>query len=201
MVSAHDGNRRMRMKLFNRTKIPDEVLAPFIVAASRRAGAKTQHMAVQVNPSRYRTHGRAFDCCRVRITRRGGGCGRWVRCSGYFEVCFPVNWMVGLNNTHRTIGDNKAVELIRRKARGVFGLCVHEASHIRDYQVGGQVNSTRSLSSGRRPKWIQRPEEIRAENLSHKAMKKIDSGSDVHAVAMIDGFVRAILSLGDRNEN
>jgi hypothetical protein len=105
------------MKLLNNTKIPKTALETILVAAGRSVNAKTSGVVVQVNPSRYRMSGMAYECWQVRWKPLK----RWTTTnSGEFKISIPKE------------GD--PLDLAER----FFHVAQHEFGHIRDYQHGGR---------------------------------------------------------------
>ena len=133
------------MKLYNRTKIPDSILTSLLVKAGKAVGARTSKVVVQVNET-YRGGGYAIECGSVRWAKsKKRKTNRWVDTDGgAIRISLPVR--------------NKFYDRLSLVER-FFNTAMHEWGHIKDYQDGGKYFSR---GRKRRPKWADRPEEIRA---------------------------------------
>lgn len=153
------------MKLYNRTDCPDRILRPLLVAAGRAVGAKTGEVIVKVGQSRLpRGTGIAIAADRVRLGFLQGKppekWGRWITTQGgYIRLTLP-GWF--------------ADPLIL--AQSFYELAVHEWGHILDLQVGLGFLPWSGRDGERRPRWKERPEEIRACNYTDEALKKETTG-------------------------
>lgn len=149
------------MKLFNRTRIPDEVLYALLVKAGRSVGARTGDVAVQVNPARQR--------------RGSGGCaynydllymnGRWIKVDGYFKISLPTK-----------SGDPAETADPLLAAQAFLHIARHEFGHIRDYQSREHLEFSRRGPGGRRPLHDSRPEEIRANDYIYDSDQRLRPG-------------------------
>jgi hypothetical protein len=144
------------MKLYNRTKLPDELLAPLLVAAGRSVGARTEHVSVTVNRALHTVRGTAHECSQLQVGQR------WVKTDGgYFRISLPF---------HPSGDALRTVQVFLWVAR-------HEWGHIRDYQAGGRGRLEWSKrTNGRRPVHESRPEEIRANNYIYDSDAKLAPG-------------------------
>lgn len=146
------------MKLYNRTKIPNEILEPLLVAAGRSVRARTGQVAVQVNPGQYGIRGMAYCCLAVRLGKR------FVNVDGgYFKISLP-----------------KHGEPLKN-AKSFFEVAQHEFAHIKDFQEGELRFSFRV--NGRRPDHDDRPEELRAFHAVRYAKTSIDTDTLIQNLA------------------
>lgn len=132
------------------TRLTDDVLDCFLIAAGRAVRARTSNVVVKVIPG-WRLWGRAYECYRVRWKRSH----QWTDTDGgAFKICLPLRSLA--------IGDPLNF------AERIFSVARHEWGHIRDYQHGGR--RMMDFSGGqRRPRHDRRPEEIRAENYVYES--------------------------------
>jgi len=156
------------VKLYNRTKCPDRILRPLLVAAGRAVGAKTSEVVVKVGQSRLpRATGLATPAFRVRLGfLRGKPMERWderwvMTEGGYIRLTLP-----GCN------GSAYAVAL----AQSFYEVALHEWGHIRDLQADIESLPWSGWNGERRPRWGERPEEIRACNYVDEALRKEAAG-------------------------
>ncbi len=140
------------MKLYNRTRIPDEVLRALLVKAGRSVGARTGNVAVQVNPANVTSKGCAYNWDLLRIR------GQWVKVDGFFKI-----WLA-----RKTSDPIQSAQNFLLTAR-------HEFGHIRDYQAGGRdrLEWSRRGPGGRRPLHDSRPEEIRANDYIYDSDQRL----------------------------
>jgi len=155
------------MKLYNRTACPDRILRPLLVAAGRAVGAKTGKVIVKVGQSRLpRGTGMAIAADRVRLGFLQGKppekWGRWITTQGgYIRLTLP-----GCSGR----GDTIAL------AQSFYELALHEWGHILDLQTGLEFLPWSGRDGERRPRWEERPEEIRACNYANEALRKETAG-------------------------
>jgi len=151
------------MILLNRSPVASIVLDRLLVAAGRRVGARTERVAVQVNPgSGLYSSGVARECDQVRwdafpatsFKRREP---RWVNTDGgAFRIVLPIGR-----------GSSYGTDLRPRSNADIsldfYEVACHEWVHILEYQNGGRRRFVFSSPgpSGRRPRHRDRPEEIR----------------------------------------
>ncbi len=183
------------MKLWNKTRIPDNVVHALVAKAGRAVGARTAKVVVVVK-STNRDHGQAYSCSHVRACSPIFGRGRsksrrWIRTDGGYIELF-VQRYPGFNigsGDARNTEDNAA-----RLAQKMFELAMHEWGHIADFQANdagaGLEFSKRGRRSGRRPAWGDRPEEIRAEGHVEAAKH---AGADTKARSEIYAYAAALL--------
>lgn len=156
------------MKLYNRTKIPDELLYPLLVAAGRSVGARTAKVVVKITGTRFSSacRGKASNYTSVR---RGflTGCSRHkqrISCDGFFRLVIP---------TKPIWSDNDALQIAQR----VYEIAQHEFGHVRDYQSTlPDLAWSHQRSYRRRPRWADRPEEKRAMKYVQAASEKTTNG-------------------------
>lgn len=162
------------MRMFNKTKCPDELLKPLLILAGRSVGAKTSRVVVKVTQGRsYYSRGTAEAAHYVytwhlkgRRTGKKSTLGRKIRCiGGFFTIALPAKCekFTGIGGTDR--------------ARAFYETAQHEWGHIRDYQSGNYLRSPRT-PSGRRIRWRDRPAEIQANNYVADA-KRPPAASDL----------------------
>ncbi|MCI0349591.1 MAG: hypothetical protein L0Z53_09225 [Acidobacteriales bacterium] len=154
------------MKLYNKTRIPDDVLEPLLTAAGRAVGARTAGVVVKVTQARSRRIcGLAQNHTTVYLWHlsnryRSIGTHRHISTDGgWFRLTIPY---VGCRWEPLALAED------------VFKVAAHEWAHIRDYQAGGWRTlpwSTRG-ASGRRPIHDRRPEELRAINAVDNAIDR-----------------------------
>lgn len=115
------------VKLYNKTRCPDEILRPLIAAAGQRVGARTGKVV-------------------VKVTQRRRPWGRGMAYRG-----FPYLWhltrkrQTGKNRTKAVDSDCGWIELVLpgkhrahdvlKQAKAFFRLCLHEWEHVREYQI------------------------------------------------------------------
>ena len=159
------------MKLYNRTDCPDDVLAPMLKRAARAIGARHGKVVVIVTQNRSkRITGECLACAWVRASRPGWRGPKIATDGGYMHLRLPE---AGPDDPVRT-------------AERLWEVMLHEWGHIRDFQHGGSWSMawSRKGSSGRRPRWADRPEEIRANAMCHDALREDDGGDDMLAYAL-----------------
>lgn len=165
------------MKLYNKTRIPDDVIAPALLEAGRAAHARTTNVVVIVNPGRTwhsRVHGMAHRSSAVarwlvssrRHTKTSGRTELvkgWVDTDGgYFSIVLPVASLP--RDMRRTAHD----PLIR--AESFYAIAAHEWAHIRQYQQG--VRFDRAQHNRRHD---NRPWERAANRVMKAASSKLTS--------------------------
>lgn len=163
------------MKLYNRTRIPDELLIPILTAAGRHVGARTGKVVVKVTRARHQyVYGRTYKCAWVARSFLDGRGHR--RQDGEFRL-------------QRVSTDHAYVELIvgrcrfpgggRHLADKLYEYAMHEWAHAAEDQDPLSCylpRARRSEESGRRVKWAKRPEEVRAIDAVHHAQDKVARG-------------------------
>jgi len=143
------------MKLYNRTKVPDNLLIPLLTVAGRKVGARTSKVVVIVNAALRRgVSGLALECYKTRRP------GRWIETDGgafIIRIPNPREWW-----------RRNALAL----AEDIFEVAMHEWTHVRDYQrvaAGEALAFDRARRGGRRPPHRLRHEEKRACAAVHDA--------------------------------
>ena len=164
------------IKLYNRTRLPDDALKSLLVEAARLAGARGG-IVVKVTATRRRrsASGLAYRACSVS-QQYLMGCGRrWIKTNdGYIVLRVPIRaW------------DR---EMSQSVARRVFQLAIHEFVHVRDYQHGEDFSHRTSLF--RRPRWEDRIEEVRACEMTDEALSKLERMTERRA--HIDALIKAL---------
>ena len=147
------------MKLYNRTRISDDILSALLVKAGKSVGANTSGVVVKVNTGHHYVNGTAWQDDRVYVG------SRWINTDrGHFRISLPMP-----DRIHDAID----------RARDFLYVARHEWGHIRDYQAGGRrtMEFSHRSSGGRRPSHDSRPEEIRAENYIYDSDKRLPIGS------------------------
>ncbi len=152
------------MKIYNKTKLPDSVLEPLLVAAGRAVGAKTSGVVVKVTQGRNAGVSGMAQSASFVNTWHLKRVSKWKseRVStdhGWFRITIP--WS-------RPGWDSLAV------AQSFFQVAMHEWKHIADYQAGGRwaMPFASQGSGGRRARHDSRPEELRAINAVDDAVAK-----------------------------
>jgi len=116
----------MTIKLYNKTRCPDEILRPLIAAAGRRIGARTDVVVKILGPTSS-SQGRA-----------NGGipflwhltCKRQVGCNRKKTVWSDGGWIeLHIPRKHPAFDPLEQAERFYRT-------CLHEWAHIRDFQQG-----------------------------------------------------------------
>lgn len=150
------------MKLYNKSRLSDELLEPLLIAAGRAVGARTAGVVVKVTQGKHRgVSGEANHASFLYAWHlyRGGGRRRVMTDGGWFRIVMPesgAGW------------DSLAL------AEDFFKVAMHEWKHVADYQDGGRWRlpwASRG-SNGRRPLHDRRPEELRAINAVDEAVDK-----------------------------
>ena len=129
------------MKLYNRTKVEDTLMALIMKTAAKAAKVRrTGQVLVQINNGQRGLSGEASGTVRwVKI----GGYGREIKCQGWLRVVFPLR---GFN--HPSFDKLQLAEKF-------WAVCVHEWAHIADSQNGLRFGSYNK-------RWAERPHEARA---------------------------------------
>jgi hypothetical protein len=142
------------MKLYNKTKLPDSVLEPLLIAAGRAVGAKTSGVVVKVTQGRNAGVSGMAQSASFVNTWHLKRVSKWkservTTDHGWFRITIP--WS-------RPGWDSLAV------AQSFFQVAMHEWKHIADYQAGGRwaMPFASPGMSGRRARHDSRPEELRA---------------------------------------
>ena len=163
------------MKLYNKTKCPDSILKPLIVAAGKSVGVKTGKVVVKVTQGRYGQSykGMAHADSLVYTWHLWGRKrkGRKYRTSliatdgGWFEITLP-------GNEHHCFVGGLPPHI--SNARNFYKTVQHEWSHIKDYQDGTYERSPRT-PNGRRIDWASRPCEL-------AAMRSVKEAKDIQGI-------------------
>jgi len=179
------------MKLYNHTKYPDAVLESLLVKAGKAVGARTTGVVVIVNQGRQ--FGASIPGCAYRATSVRPNLRmkrdqnyliniRWVKTDGgYFTIVAP-HW------------NRPALEAVQN----FYATAVHEWGHIKDFQRKDLPEWSRRDSSGRRPRWEDRPEEIRANEYRDSARSQGKGENGSYAYEEIVGLA---LALEERKES
>lgn len=169
------------MKLYNKTKCPDSILKPLLIAAGKSVGARTTSVVVKVTQTHLQRRMSSGTACRMLFVYswhlRNLKCRRNQKRFGTGEP--PLGKPIWT--------DGGWIE-VRLPAKGTFGnldplgqaeyfyeVAQHEWGHIRDYQQGTLRVSPRT-PSGRRIRHDDRIEEQQADAYVDKA--GINSGVD-----------------------
>ena len=170
------------MKLYNKTKCPDEILKPLLVAAGKSVGARTANVVVKVTQGQYghSCKGMSYNHFAVytwhlwgrkkkeRKYRKGS-----IRTdSGWFEITLPGNLHTCFVNAEFDKEKGIVVGEVNHigHAENFYKTAQHEWGHIKDYQDGTYTRTPRT-SSGRRIAWTDRPCEQAAMNRVEDAKK------------------------------
>ena len=144
------------MKLYNKSKCPDKLLQPIIMAAARRVGVRTGVVVKVLGPARTGYQGMAYRGrpYQWHLTRK-----RLVGKYRKREIASDGGWIeLHIPRRHPSYDHLLCAEMF-------YALCVHEWSHIKDYQDetrGIYKPTSRRGHGGRRERHDDRPEEIRA---------------------------------------
>jgi len=176
--------KELNIKLYNKTKCPNKILEPLLIAAGKSVGARTSNVVVKVTQGHsisirgrahagfpYLWHLRNLKC-RRNPKRFGTGeppLGKLVQTDGgWFEITLPkLTSIVRINTKYDRVDC----------ASSFYKVAQHEWGHIRDYQQGTMTRSHRT-PSGRRIRHDDRIEEIRANSYVENA-KKISNADDL----------------------
>ena len=144
----------MAVKLYNRTRLPDDLLLGLLARTARRIGARSG-IIVKVTRARSRCTGEVKEASAVRewwVRRRnkdGALKERLIETDcAYMRLALVDYAGCDAHALHR--------------AGVIIDLMLHEWAHVRDNQRGEDDYSRRG-ASGRRPAWADRPEEVRAQ--------------------------------------
>lgn len=154
------------MKLWNKTKLSDRVLKPMIRMACKQAGCKPD-ICVQVFPSNRHLHGWATTASSVKMCN-GRSIDRWSKTNvGFFRVYIPLHEWIKL-------GRGRCLDLDAAVIR-LFGVLVHEAKHVADFQTGG-------LKFSYKHRHENRPHEVRARITQVLAVKRTKTDDRINKV-------------------
>lgn len=154
------------MKWYNKTKCPDSILKPLLVAAGKSVGARTSKVVVKVTQGmRYYSRGKAYRLnvvygWHLRGRRKPsavdrGAKGRCVETDGgYIQITLPKR--------RPPLLPRECLDVIEL-AQEFYKMAQHEWAHVRDFQSGTRFNVPRT-PGGRRLAWRDRPIEISAMN-------------------------------------
>ena len=152
------------MKLYNQTKIDDEVLSAILYRAAKAVGSvRTQNTVIKVTTSVWRMHGRVHRPFYMYYEKflkgqpySGDAGGSLVRSDGgYMFLSIP-----------NPSGDQRNWEALDF-AEAIYELAAHEWRHVRDFQKGeryGDYNRN----------WKNRPHERRAISSTKRAVAMVD---------------------------
>lgn len=156
------------MKLYNKTKCPDEILRPLLVAAGKSVGARTGKVIVKVTQSQSQcsrglTSGHTFvynwHLRRKRLKKKKNHGHTIYTDGGWFRISLPAKSRFGNYSN----------------AKNFYEVAQHEWSHIK-HQQQNIYQYTPRTPSGRRVAWGDRPCEIAAMNSVNDAKKVSDTG-------------------------
>ena len=125
------------MKLYNRTKYPDDLLQAVVAGATRFTGITHGQLLVQVNYGRA-GGGLAWNACLVRVGKR------WIRCDGNIVLRVPNHYLQPRTGLY--IAEN------------FFDAATHECCHIADYREGKMIQHRDGVT------WVKQPGEIAVFN-------------------------------------
>ena len=156
------------MKIYNRTKIPNEIIERVLLKASKGIGqVRTTDVVVKISSGQYTySRGNALSCDLIKVN------GKWIKTDGgRIKITLPAD----LQKKDSDPTWNNRRDFVKC-ASSFFETAKHEWSHVKDYQDEKKFNKrlewSRENKNGKRPKWSTRPEEIRAQNYCHNADKK-----------------------------
>jgi hypothetical protein len=169
------------MKLYNKTKYPDDLLEQLLTTAGKSVGARTANVIAIATSGRQGYNmckGTAWKACAVRRFALGTRVykkgthelkeGVVTTDGGYFTITLPcpiiADWVRESEHYKRGVvrRDNLAI------AELIFGVATHEWEHIKQYQEGTyEFNRIE-----RRKNWKNRSWEKDAIKASNKARSK-----------------------------
>ena len=166
------------MKLYNKTRVPDAILAPLLIAAGRAVGARTGGVVVKVAAGRYLS-GEACDCNWVRFGGRDGydyKRGHKVNTDcGYIRLTVAMPGRAPTWYDASTVAEMTANFDPLERAEATYQLALHEWAHIKDFQQRTRFYEPRTLGGGR-PRHDDRPVEIAAYRQVRNAEERQRSG-------------------------
>ena len=153
----------MAVKLYNQTRIPDELLRRLLARTARRIGARSG-IVVKVTRAQSHITGEVKKASAVREW--------WVRRrnkDGSLKKRFLETDCAYMRLALVDYAGCDAHAL--QRAGAIIDIMLHEWAHVRDNQRGERDYSRRG-PNGRRPAWRDRPEEIRAQWQAREAGEK-----------------------------
>jgi hypothetical protein len=169
------------MKLYNKTRCPDEILRPLLVTAGKSIGTRTGNVVVKVTQGQgLSSKGKAHEAhlvyswhlknLKCRRKPNNNNPGRLIQTNGgWIEITLPKLKSPEIMKCFTA----DAITLAER----FYETAQHEWAHIKDFQEKRFMRSPRT-KSGRRIKWADRPAEISAMNQVDNA-KKYSSVDDM----------------------
>jgi len=165
------------MKLFNQTKISDEVLHPIIVRAGQAMKARTKKVVVIVRQGRYWcTHGEVNPAIWVYREHCQGKHWRKLPSEKLHKECTDGGYMI-LRLPNRCNFKDDYISL----AQDFYKTTLHEWKHVEDLQYnknqrinGKEKRPWKHYENGgkRQIAWGKRPQEIRAIDATDQVMEK-----------------------------
>jgi hypothetical protein len=174
------------MKLYNKTKCPDEIIRPLLLAAGKSIGARTTNVVVKVTQGRslsskgcvrnaplvYSWHLKNLKC---RRKPTNSNLGQLIQTDGgWIEITLPKLKRPDIMKCFTA----DAITLAER----FYKTAQHEWAHIKDNQKH-ITPKTPKTPSGRRIQWSERPCEIYAQNEAENA-KPINIDDNILALAL-----------------
>jgi hypothetical protein len=173
------------MKLYNKTRIPDTVLAPVLIDAGRAVGARTAGVIVKV------TQGQSYWSCSGTASR----CDwvkRWFLATRAYKkdptsrtkllIKGIVDTDCGMINlTMPRVRDNPHDPLER--AESIYNMAAHEWGHIKQYQERRLITAMHDATLRRR-RHDNRPWEKDAIKAASKAQRKATGKKADHILAL-----------------
>lgn len=170
------------MKLYNKTRCPNELLRPLLVAAGKSIGAKTGEVVVKITQGHYgRSCGMAVDCdfvysWHLRRLKYHHTKKKWIRNhgraiqtdGGWIRITLPGTCCYHFK---RDKNGKKFITFLSQ-AEEFYEVAQHEWAHINDFQKDSNL-PTPHTPSGRRVAWKDRPIERSAMNQVKEA-KQMD---------------------------
>lgn len=144
-----------RMKLYNKTKCPDELLRPIIMAAGQRIGARTKIVVKVLGPRRgSQGHASPGQPYIWHLTSK-----RYVGVSRKKLIPSDGGWItLHIPRSHPCCDALMQAEVF-------YELCLHEWAHIKDMQE-------RKRFGDYERNWANRPHERRAVRMQEEATDK-----------------------------
>ena len=144
----------MAVKLYNQTRLPDDLLRRLLARTARRIGARSG-IIVKVTRARSHITGEVKGASAVREW--------WVRRRNKDGTLKERLLETDCASMRLALVDYAGCDAHALQRAGVIiDIMLHEWAHVRDEQQGERDYSQRG-PGGRRPSWADRPEEVRAQ--------------------------------------
>ena len=159
------------VKLYNKSRCPDEILKRLIGAAGRRIGARSAVVVKVTQSQRGHQHGCAKPGVPYlwHLARKRKGVQRYRMIDtdgGWIELQLPI--------IHRAYDHLE-------QAESFYRLCLHEWGHIKEYQENADRTASHRFSDYNR-RWKNRPHERRACRIATEAGERYYSKTAEQAI-------------------